>query len=129
MGFSLLKVRYWVQIENKLRKDAIDVHCMGDAGAHHEDLGLVEVPNSGNLNWTFKSRFWMQLQYRCTLTWPNHGSKEIIAFYDERKFIDKRCGGRHCFWKAADDGIYLYHIQKKKYIFAETWDKLSYNYK
>lgn len=120
--WSLWPADYWVKVENGLRKDIIDVHCSG-GGKKIEDLGLHHISPKGNFNWTFKSEIWKRVAYTCNLTWPNHGHISYEAFEDDYSFVDKYCGGRHCTWKSAEDGLYLYNNNKKRYTRLGTWDK------
>lgn len=124
MGWPLFSAQYWVIIENEVTDDTIDIHCVGGA-TKFKDLGLYHIPVNSNFNWTFHSSFLFVTQYNCLLTSPDLGWQiEIRAFADEPKFVDKSCGGRHCFWSARDEGIFLYNIKEKKYHFIGDWGEL-----
>lgn len=116
------RVRYHVKIDNALSADTLDTHCFKH-GLHYKDLGHYHIPVNGNFNWTFRTYLFGLVYYECTLTWPNHGFISFTAFIDNADFVDNYCGGRHCFWKAVDDGIYLYNIKKKIYVFRGSWVK------
>ncbi|XP_056688756.1 S-protein homolog 1-like [Spinacia oleracea] len=121
-SWSILPARYWVKIENGLSKDILDAHCIG-GGKKITDLGLQHIPLNSNFNWTFKSELWKKVAYNCNLTSPSNGHLYYEAYENDQSFEDRYCGGRHCTWKAADDGLYLYHDKKKRYIRLGTWDK------
>ena len=110
---------YQVSIENGLSNSTLWVHCKsGDS-----DLGLHMISQKDNFSWAFKTSVWRKTLYFCGLTWNHCGRKIFDAFVDEEDFVDQKCGGRHCLWKAIDDGIYLYNIWKHKLIKRHSWDK------
>ena len=118
-AWSATPAVYQVSIENGLSDSTLWVHCKsGDS-----DLGLHMISRKGNFSWVFKTSLWRQTLCFCGLTWDYHGRKVFDAFIDKEDFVDKKCGGRHCFWKAIDDGIYLYNIWKHKLIKRYMWDK------
>ena len=117
-SWSLWPVRYWLKVENAL-KATLDVHCQCE---DYPELGLQHIPPQGHFNWTFKSQFFKKIVYNCNFTWPNHAHKSFLVFEDNLNFVDHLCGGRHCTWRAAEDGIYLYRLYKQKYIKMEDWD-------
>lgn len=122
IAFTPFRVRYWVKIENALDENelsVLDVHCKG--GAHSADLGLQHVPLNGNFNWSFKGT---KVIYYCSVVRGNRDHIVFTAFDHDPTFLDKYCGGRHCFWKAANDGLYLFNIKKQEYVFLRTWDTI-----
>ncbi|XP_021760556.1 S-protein homolog 3-like [Chenopodium quinoa] len=97
-GWSMGPGDYQVVIVNGLN-DILWVHCKsGD-----KDLQLQKLPKSGNYSFNIHSSMIIQRLYFCGLTWDNHGRKVFDAFVDEQEFVDRKCGGRHCIWKAQDD--------------------------
>lgn len=83
-------------------------------------------PLHGNYVHRFKTGLMTTMNYACTLTIPgDRAFKALQVFADAQnwqKFVDKQCGGRHCFWKVQDDGIYLYQIHQGQYIKRYAWD-------
>ena len=120
IGWALLPTHHEFNIENALSKDLLDVQCnSNNEGA----LGLAHVPLHGNYTHGFKTGLFKTVTYTCTLTNPNTRAFKVFeVFIDAQKFIDNQCGGRHCFWKVQDDGIYLYQIHKNEYIKRYDWD-------
>ncbi|CAO2841134.1 unnamed protein product [Amaranthus hypochondriacus] len=121
LGWGFFKATYHVIIGNGLN-DNLWVHCKsGDS-----DLKLQKLSKNGNFSWDIKAGWSVGVQrlYFCGLTWDHHGKKVFDAFVDDQQFVDTKCGGRHCYWKAVDDGIYLYHGYKRKFRKMYAWDKL-----
>lgn len=116
--------RYWVTIESRISVDTLDVHCQG--GIPYEDLGLNHIPGNGSYRFTFISPSFLGIQYDCSLTWPNHGHIQFMAFVNNQTFVSNNCDERQCLWKATEDGIYFYNVQTKKYMLSGTWSNLSY---
>lgn len=119
IGWSIIKpATYQVAVENGLN-NTLWVHCKsGDS-----DLGPHKLAKDANFSWVFKTSVLKKRLYFCGLTWNKHWRKTFDAFTDEQEFVDRGCGGRHCFWKALDDGIYLYNIYKAKFFKKFKWDK------
>lgn len=115
-------VAFHVAIINGLSSDTLDVHCNGDS----RDLGLQHLSVNTNFTWDFKTAYFYSASYDCNLKWVE-GQNKFNVFKDDGKFIDDECGGRHCFWKATDFGIYLYHIQKQQFVFKFGWGKNNMN--
>ncbi|KAK9726452.1 hypothetical protein RND81_05G216200 [Saponaria officinalis] len=117
--------RYWVNIENGLSKDAMDLHCqMVHRVNYDEDLGLVHIPVNGYFNHTFRTLFMKKTYCRCNLTWPNRGRlNNFDAFEDDLGFVEFSCGGRRCTWRPTDDGIYLFNLKKGRFVKGGDWDK------
>jgi len=113
---------YEVSIENGLSNGTLWVHCK----SRDSDLGLHMIPRNDKFAWAFKTSLWKQKLYFCGLTWDHYGRKVFDAFIDDLDFEDDKCGGRHCLWKALDDGIYLYHIKQQQLRKMYKWNKYQY---
>ena len=110
---------YEVSIMNNVSNSTMWAHCKsGDS-----DLGLHMIPRNDNFSWVFWTSLWKQTLYFCGLTWDHYGRKVFDAFIDTIDFVDVDCGGRHCLWKALDDGIYLYQMKKRRLRKRYNWDK------
>uniref|UniRef100_A0A7C9D2U6 S-protein homolog n=1 Tax=Opuntia streptacantha TaxID=393608 RepID=A0A7C9D2U6_OPUST len=96
----------------------LNVHCRSD----NDDLGLVRLPVHSNYTHNFRTQMFRTTLYYCELTAPGFVQKTFDTFKDVIEFVDNECGGRHCFWKATDEGIFLYQIQKKQYFKKYDWD-------
>jgi len=121
MGWALLPVHYTFNIENALSDDALDVHC--SSNTKEGDLGIEHVPLHGNYVHRFKTGLVTTVSYGCTLTIPRDRVFKVVqVFTDAQKFVDEQCGGRHCFWKVQDDGIYLYQIHRGQSVKMYSWD-------
>ncbi|KAK9756833.1 hypothetical protein RND81_01G123900 [Saponaria officinalis] len=109
---------YEFNIENSMSHGVIlSVHCM----ANEADLGPIRLPMHKNYTHGFKTEMFKTTRYYCDVTAPGRVQKVFDTFRDVIEFVDHECGGRHCFWKVMDDGIYLYHIQKQKYFKKYNW--------
>ncbi|KAL9235815.1 hypothetical protein vseg_010549 [Gypsophila vaccaria] len=118
-SWSLSPAYYNISVGNGLPNSTLWVHCKsGD-----DDRGLHTIPRGANFSWVIKTHWVKKRIYFCGLTWDNYGRKTFDAFLDEQDFVDQGCGGRHCFWKAMPDGIYLYNIRKGHYVKKDKWDK------
>ncbi|KAK9750809.1 hypothetical protein RND81_02G223400 [Saponaria officinalis] len=121
--WSLTPAVYNISIGNGLNNSTLWVHCKsGDS-----DLKLHTIPRGGNYTWLIQTRWTLKRLYFCGLTWDHYGRKTFDAFVDEQEFVDLQCGGRHCFWKALADGIYLYNLRKGQYKKQFSWDKYVLN--
>lgn len=120
MGWSLWPAKYWVEVDNRLTMDTVEIHCTKVA-LKPKDLGVYHIPVNSSFNWSFKTNFATMIYYNCNLTRPNHGYIRFTAFHDYPTFVDKQCGGRHCTWKTNDTGVYLYNIKEKKYTCGGIW--------
>ncbi|CAO2841131.1 unnamed protein product [Amaranthus hypochondriacus] len=119
-SWGFFKATYHVTVGNGLN-DTLLVHCKsGDS-----DLKLQNLAVNANFSWQFKAGWsvFVQRLYFCGLTWDHHGRKVFDAFVDDQQFVDTKCGGRHCYWKAFNDGIYLYNQYKSMFRKMYTWDK------
>jgi len=94
----------------------LNLHCK----AWLEDLGTHDLVAKTNFSWSFKTEILRTVHYDCDAQWKN-GHLHFDAFWDTKMFLDNECGGRHCIWKAMDDGLYLYNIPQKEFVFKSSW--------
>ncbi|KAL9234268.1 hypothetical protein vseg_009156 [Gypsophila vaccaria] len=108
-------------IENGLSKDIVDIHCQfHDSSDRKLDLGIIHVPLGQNYSITFKSSRWSEFYINCDFIWPNHGHADKLPVFNEDN-VSYACGGNTCSWKAADDGIYRFHIMKNISFKEYSW--------
>ncbi|KAK9716038.1 hypothetical protein RND81_06G207000 [Saponaria officinalis] len=122
-GFTPFKVQYIVNIENNLNNDNLDVHCH-EYKQRYIDYGSHHLLKNANYSITLKASVLFDVRkITCTLTCFLNCNTTVRfrAFFSDPKFIDNECGGRHCFFKLEDDGIYLYNIKKTKYAKYMMW--------
>ncbi|KAK9733814.1 hypothetical protein RND81_04G094200 [Saponaria officinalis] len=113
---------YIVKIENNLSQDTIYITCRFDGRTIEE-----AQPNHVNstLIFAYKSSLLAFSKLKCTFEWPKDKIAHIEAFIDYRVWVKKHCGDRHCNWKAADDGIYLYNFKQNMYNKVTNWTKID----
>ena len=116
-GWAVGPTQYVFSIENAMENGILNVHCK----SNNDDLGLVRLPVQNNYTHELRTEFFNTISFFCELMVPDRNYIVFDTFRDVIEFVDQECGGRHCFWKACDDGIYLYHIQKHKYILRHHW--------
>ncbi|KAK9733807.1 hypothetical protein RND81_04G093600 [Saponaria officinalis] len=119
MGWSLFPARYWVMVENGLSEDTVIIQCEGTK----IKMPAVAIPVKNSYNFSIYTYMLTHHSMECTVTRPNVKGETVtfLAFDDSIHFIDHRCGARHCHWKAADDGIYLFNYRKNRYNFVTGW--------
>ncbi|KAK9726453.1 hypothetical protein RND81_05G216300 [Saponaria officinalis] len=122
-GWAIGPTHYEFNIENAMSDGVLNVHCM----TNDDDLGLVRLPVHNNYTHGFDTQMFKATRYFCDLKAPGRVYKIFDTFRDMIEFVDHECGGRHCFWKAMDDGIYLFHIQKDKYFKKYDWSTYEPN--
>ncbi|XP_056690678.1 S-protein homolog 1-like [Spinacia oleracea] len=110
-------VKYHVAVINGLSNDILDVHCKGD----DEDLHLQHLAVNTNFTWSLRTAFFYKVSYDCTVHWEEGGEIKFNAFIDDSKFLDYGCGGRHCFWKTTDFGLYLWQIHNRTFVYKYGW--------
>ncbi|KAK9733800.1 hypothetical protein RND81_04G093000 [Saponaria officinalis] len=121
--YTIFPARYWIVIENDLSSSDLDVDCKN--ANLMLNLGTQHVSKKSDFNYTLVSSFFKNDLILCYLTWSiNHEKQvQISAFQNSRSFINHECGGRHCFWKVDDGGIYLYNIKHKTYNKWGDWPR------
>ncbi|XP_056689964.1 S-protein homolog 1-like [Spinacia oleracea] len=110
-------VKYHIAVINGLSNETLNVHCKSDS----QDKGLQILAVNTNFTWSISTSFTSQAFFNCNIIKEHGGKIEFLAFLDNAKFIDDGCGGRHCFWKARDNGLYLWHIPDQIYVFKYGW--------
>ncbi|KAL8141239.1 hypothetical protein V2J09_007260 [Rumex salicifolius] len=81
----------------------VELHCK----SKEDDLGLHTLAPTEQFEWGFRTAIFETTLFFCGASW-SLGHKEFDSFKDDPNFEDD-CGGRHCFWKAQEDGLYLYN--------------------
>ncbi|XP_021722375.1 S-protein homolog 3-like [Chenopodium quinoa] len=122
-GWAIGPAKYVFSIENAMDNGIMNVHC----NSENDDIGLVRLPVNSNYTHGFTTQMFKTISFFCELMIPSRAFKVFDTFRDVVEFVDRQCGGRHCFWKATEKGIYLYHIQKHKYYKKFEWSKYPPN--
>ncbi|KAK9666684.1 hypothetical protein RND81_14G203500 [Saponaria officinalis] len=100
-----------------LMHETLNTHCI--CVFKEQDFSNQVAPNT-NLTWSFTTELFGLSNYTCDLSVSN-AHVNILAYAEDEDFVDGGCGGRHCFWKVAPDGIYLYHIHKQQFFLKYQW--------
>ncbi|KAK9726512.1 hypothetical protein RND81_05G220500 [Saponaria officinalis] len=99
--------KFHLVVMNTLSGDnALKVHCHGDG-----DLGEEKLATNTNYTRSIWTAIYYTTKQQCDIN-GSVGYVTFQAFKDEPDWVDLNCGGRHCIWKANNNGISLYHIQK-----------------
>ncbi|KAK9670113.1 hypothetical protein RND81_13G178400 [Saponaria officinalis] len=106
---------YHVAVTNWMPDETLHVHCY-----HGDDEYVRDIPLYENLTWSFKTELLIFVRYYCDIL-RSDGQIRFIAFEDSTYFIDERCGGRHCFWNATNEGIALKNLKNGEYVLEQTW--------
>ncbi|KAL8141241.1 hypothetical protein V2J09_007262 [Rumex salicifolius] len=123
LSFPFLKFRkYHVIVLNGLEaggdgKVLLGVHCK----SKDDDLGIRFLDVNQEFEWRFRTNVLETTLFFCGFSWVG-GRKVFDAFKDDPDFLDGGCGGRHCTWKAQEDGIYLYNLKQNNYKLVYKWD-------
>ncbi|KAK9733736.1 hypothetical protein RND81_04G088500 [Saponaria officinalis] len=121
-GYPLFSARCRINIENELSKDPISIRCTKVHFGLSNDFGIQLIPNKGYYNVTVKIDRSRLLRLFCTFNYPSlNETGQFLAFMDAPFYIDNTFGGRHCTWRFTDDGLYVYHLQRKKFKFVYYW--------
>lgn len=118
-GWAVGPTHYEFSVENAMDVGIMNVHCKSE----DDDLGLVRLPVHNNYTHGFRTQFFKTISFFCELMIPGRSYKIIDTFKDVIEFVDHQCGGRHCFWQATENGIYLFHLQRNKYFKKFDWGK------
>ncbi|KAG2712057.1 hypothetical protein I3843_04G099800 [Carya illinoinensis] len=122
MGQSLvtpsLIPKYHVHIINGFQNETLGAHCK----SKDDDLGIQQIPVHGDFEWHFHVNFIGSTLFFCRLWWSG-GDKVFDAFVAaDKRFINNDCGPSDCWWKALEDGIYLYSIKHEEYRRKYLWE-------
>ncbi|KAK9726513.1 hypothetical protein RND81_05G220600 [Saponaria officinalis] len=109
--------KFHLVVMNTLPGDnAMNVHCHGDG-----DLGEEKTLVNTNYTRPFWTAIYYTTKYKCDVNW-SLGQLTFESFRDEPDWVDLNCGGPHCIWKANNNGVSLYHIQKQVFVFKQKWN-------
>ncbi|KAK9678454.1 hypothetical protein RND81_11G212600 [Saponaria officinalis] len=109
--------KFHVIIMNLMSQETLNTHCISD---YQEQNFSNQIAPNTNLTWSFTTQLFGQTNYTCDLS-ISKARVNILAYSEDEDFVDDGCGGRHCFWKVARDGIYLYHIHKQQFFLKYRW--------
>lgn len=91
----------------------LTIHCVSSTDGEH-DLGFQVIPYGGRYQW-----FAQDVSYICDLAWHKKYGRFLI-YESERD--NRRCKG-WCFWRIAQEGLYLHHAKPEDRDELEfTWD-------
>ncbi|KAJ0111752.1 hypothetical protein Patl1_01642 [Pistacia atlantica] len=108
--------KFQVFILNNFQNNTLEAHCK----SRDDDLGLRHLPVHGEFNWKFRMNLKASTLYFCNLWWTG-GHLAFDAFKVDEKFLFEFCSISYCRWKAQEDGIYVYSVKHKQYMFMYKW--------